>query len=225
MSSNSPPFGGAPDTPEPGRPPGRRRRSRPRSCVAPRTTPTPSRRRSAGRSAPTSASCSSRAPAEALQQQIDHLDPEFIVVHDIGTTSSRRLLAGIAAAGKRAVQKLHIRRQGYGTTLATPQYAELPTSDGSRVAMYSTEAHADTASRHDLARTLLANSRLSVIMVGELPSHTLEAAFKPLHADILGGHWRNRHVLGRRSAARARSPTRRPSWAAAAWSTCAPRRR
>lgn len=135
------------------------------------------------------------APAEALQQQIDHLDPEFIAVHDIGTTSSRRLLAGIAAASKRAVQKLHIRRQGYGNTLATLEYVDLPTSDGSKLLMYSTEADADTASRHDLARTLLGNSRLSVIMVGELPAHALEAAFKPLHDDILGGHWRNRHVL------------------------------
>ena len=208
-----PPFGGAPDTPEAGRPPGadgardpghasRRGRHRPPS------------RREIGR--PVGAnerelfvSC---APAEALQQQIDHLDPEFIAVHDIGTTSSRRLLAGIAAAGKRAVQKLHIRRQGYGTTLATLEYVELPTSDGSRLLMYSTEADADTASRHDLARTLLANSRLSVIMVGELPSHTLEAAFKPLHADILGGHWRNRHVLVLPLSGASTVATRRPSW-------------
>src|SRR5512147_1170242 len=41
------------------------------------------------------------APAEALQQQIDHLHPDYIAVHDVGTTSSRRLLAGIAAASKR----------------------------------------------------------------------------------------------------------------------------
>ncbi|MFT3665736.1 hypothetical protein [Piscinibacter sp.] len=137
------------------------------------------------------------APAEALQQQIDHLDPDFIAVHDIGTNSSRRLLAGIAAASKRAVQKLHIRRQGYGTTLASLEYVELPTSDGSRLLMYSTEADADTASRHELARTLLGNSRLAVIMVGELPAHALESAFKPLREGVLGGamHWRNRHVL------------------------------
>lgn len=136
------------------------------------------------------------APAEALQQQIDHIDPEFIAVHDIGTTSSRQLLAGIAAASKRAVQKLHIRRQGYGNTLASLEYVELPTSDGSKLLMYSTEADADTASRHELVRTLLGNSRLAVIMVGELPAHALESAFKPLREDILGGgHWRNRHML------------------------------
>ena len=36
------------------------------------------------------------APPEALQQQFDHVNPEYIAVHDIGTTSSRRLLTGIA---------------------------------------------------------------------------------------------------------------------------------
>ena len=135
------------------------------------------------------------APAEALQQQIDHVHPDYIAVHDIGTTSSRRLLAGIAAASKRAVQKLHIRRQGYGTSLATLEYVELPTADGSRLLMFTTEVEADTVSRHDLARILMANSRLAVILVGELPGHALEAAFKPLRADILAGSWRNRHLL------------------------------
>ncbi len=46
------------------------------------------------------------APAEALQQQFDHLQPNFIAVHDIATSSSRKLLTGIAAASGRAVQKL-----------------------------------------------------------------------------------------------------------------------
>lgn len=135
------------------------------------------------------------APPEALQQQFEHLNPEFIVVHDIGTTSSRKLLAGIAAASKRSVQRLFIRRQGYGTPLATLEYVELPTADGSALRMYSTEADADTVSRHGLARTLLAFSRLGVVMVGDLPVHALEAAFKPLHDDMLGGTWHNRHLL------------------------------
>ncbi len=135
------------------------------------------------------------APPEALQQQFDHVNPEFIAVHDVGTTSSRRLLAGIAAASNRAVQKLFIRRQGYGTALATLEFVDLPTSDGSKLMMFSTEADADTASRQGLARTLLANSRLGVVMVGELPSHALEAAFKPLRDEILAGSWSNRHLL------------------------------
>ena len=114
------------------------------------------------------------APPEALQQQFDHVNPEYIAVHDIGTTSSRRLLTGIAAASNRAVQKLFIRRQGYGTALATLEFVELPTSDGSKLLMFSTEADADTASRQGLARTLLANSRLGVVMVGVRGPHSEE---------------------------------------------------
>jgi len=135
------------------------------------------------------------APPEALQQQFMHLNPEFIAVHDMGTTSSRRLLAGIAAASSRSVQKLYIRRQGYGTPLATLEYVELPTAAGTPLRMYTTEVDADTVSRHGIARTLLAYSRLGVVMVGEMPQHAIEAAFKPLRDDIISGPWQNRHLL------------------------------
>lgn len=196
MSSSPPPAGGAPDTPEAWQ------ATRAQTALATQLMRDgddeldPQGREIGRQVGPDErelfVSC---APAEALQQQFDHVDPDYIAVHDVGTTSSRRLLAGIAAASKRAVQKLHIRRQGYGTALATIEYVELPTSDGSRLRMFSTEADADTVSRHDLARTLMANSRLAVIMVGELPGHALEAAFKPLHDDIMGGSWSNRHLL------------------------------
>jgi hypothetical protein len=135
------------------------------------------------------------APAEALQQQFEHLHPEFIAVHDIATASSRKLLAGIAAASGRAVQKLVIRRQGYGTALATLEFVELPTTDQQSLRLYTTEADADTASRHALAKTLLAYSRLGVVMVGELPGHAIAAALKPLHDDILAGPWPSRNLL------------------------------
>jgi len=135
------------------------------------------------------------APAEALQQQFDHLHPEFIAVHDIATSSSRKLLAGIAAASGRAVQKLVIRRQGYGTALATLEFVDLPTTDNQSLRLYTTEADADSTSRHALAKTLLANSRLGVIMVGELPGHSIAAALKPVHDDILAGPWQNRNLL------------------------------
>jgi hypothetical protein len=134
-------------------------------------------------------------PALAMQQQFEHLNPEFIAVHDIGTNSSRKLLAGVAAASQRAVQKLYIRRQGYGTPLATLEYVELPTTDGSSLRMYTTEADADTLARQGLARMLLAFSRLGVMMVGDLPSHAIEAAFKPIHDDMVTGPWQNRHLL------------------------------
>ena len=135
------------------------------------------------------------APDLAMQQQFEHLHPEFIAVHDIATASSRKLLVGIAAASGRAVQKLVVRRQGYGTALATLEFVELPTADGSSLRMYSTEADADTASRHGLARMLLAFSRLGVMMVGDLPGHAIASALKPFHEFMQSGPWPNRQLL------------------------------
>jgi hypothetical protein len=134
-------------------------------------------------------------PALAMQQQFEHLHPEFITIHDIASASSRKLLLGIAAAGKRSVQKLIIRRQGYGTALATLEFIELPTPDGSVLRMYSTEADADTSARQGLARVLLAFSRLGVFLVGDLPSHSIAASLQPFQDDILKGPWPNRELL------------------------------
>lgn len=133
--------------------------------------------------------------AQAMQQQFEHLRPEFIAVHDIATTSSRKLLAGVAAASSRPMQKLVIRRQGYGTVLASLAFVELPTTDGTPLRMYSTEAEADASARLGLARMLLAFSRLGVIMFGDLPAHSISAALKPFHDAMAGGPWPNRQLL------------------------------
>jgi hypothetical protein len=135
------------------------------------------------------------APAEALQQQFEHLHPEFIAIHDIATASSRKLLVGIAAASGRAMQKLTIRRQGYGTPLATLEFIELPTAVGSLLRVYSTEVDADTTARHGIARMLLGFSRLGVVMVGDLPAHAIASAIKPLQEAMLAGPWPNRQML------------------------------
>ena len=66
------------------------------------------------------------APGEALQQQFEHLRPEFIAVHDLGTRSSRQLLRGIAAACSQPMHKLMLRRQGHGTPLAAIDYVDVP---------------------------------------------------------------------------------------------------
>ena len=61
-------------------------------------------------------------PAEAMQQQFARLAPDFVAIHDVGTALSARLLAAVAAAASRKLQKLVIRRQGYGVALATLQF-------------------------------------------------------------------------------------------------------
>jgi hypothetical protein len=135
-------------------------------------------------------------PAEALQQQFEVLHPEFIALHDVGTQSSRRMLAGLAAATGRMVHQLHIRRQGLGMPLAAIEFVELPIDAGlPPLRMYSTEVDADTQQRRRLARTLLGYSRLGVVIVGDLPPHALATALLPLHDGIKEGPWPNRELL------------------------------
>ena len=161
--------------------------------------------------------------AQAMRQQFEHLRPDFIAVHDIATNSSRKLLAGIAAASGRAVQQLVIRRQGYGTALATLEFVELPTADQQPLRLYTTEADADGATRHGLARMLLGFSRLGVVMVGDLPGHALGAAMQPLHDDIVNGPWPNRQLLLLPLSGPPRCRTKGSNSGAAARSRCGPR--
>ena len=135
-------------------------------------------------------------PGEALQQQFDVVQPEYVALHDIGTLSSRRMLAGLAAATGRPVHQLHIRRQGLGMPLARLEFVELPTpADQPPLRLYTTEIDADTQQRKRLARLLLAHSRLAVVIVGDLPPHALATALLPLHDAIKEGPWRNRELL------------------------------
>ena len=134
-------------------------------------------------------------PVEAMRQQFEILHPEFIAVHDIGTALSRKLLAGIGVASGRKLQKLVIRRQGYGTALAALEFIEWPTAQGAVLRLYTTEIDADSAARHSLALTLLAHSRLGVVIVGDLPPHAMTSALQPLQQAIAHGPWPNRHLL------------------------------
>ncbi len=135
-------------------------------------------------------------PTEALSQQFDLLRPDFIALHDIGTQSSRRMLAGLAVATGRPVHQLHIRRQGLGMPVARLEFVELPiAADLPPLRLYTTEIDADTQHRHRLAHLLLGYSRLGVVIVGELPPHALATALLPLHDAIKQGPWQNLELL------------------------------
>ncbi len=134
--------------------------------------------------------------AEALQQQLETLQPEYVVLHDVGTQSSRRMLQGLAAAMQRPVHQLHIRRQGVGMPLARLEFVELPVgAEQPPLRLYTTETDADTAQRRRLARTLLSHSRLGVVMVSDLPPHAMATALMPLRDAIVEGPWHNTELL------------------------------
>lgn len=134
-------------------------------------------------------------PGEALAQQLDYLLPEYVAVHDLGATASRKLLGGIAAASQRALQQLVIRRPGGGTTLATIEFVDCPAGNGRSLRLYSTAVEADTATRQALARVLLGRSRISVVIVGELPGHAIASALAPLREAVLQTGWSCRRFL------------------------------
>lgn len=133
--------------------------------------------------------------APSLQRELELHASEFIAVHDIGASASLRLLAGLAGAAQAMVQKLTIRRQGYGLALAVLQFVEVPLSAGGLVRVYSTEASADGPTRQALTRTLLAHSRLGVLITGEVPPHAVAAALQPIREAIARGPWTNQELL------------------------------
>jgi hypothetical protein len=134
-------------------------------------------------------------PASALQQQLERLAPEYIALHDIGTSATLRLLGALASAAGGRVQRLSIRRQGHGVALAVVQFIEIPLGGGELLRIYSTDVNADAVSRQQIAQVLLARARLGVLMVGELPPHAMTSALQPLRDAIQRGHWPNRDLL------------------------------
>jgi len=135
-------------------------------------------------------------PGEALQEQFDRLRPSYIALHDLACLASRHLLHAVAAAAGQAVQRLIIRRQGFGTVLAVVEYVDCPSEDQASVRLYATDAEeADSAARNALSRVLLCRASLSVVMVGDLPAHALNEQLQPLRQALYSSDWECRRLV------------------------------
>ena len=133
--------------------------------------------------------------AGALQREFQTCKPDYIALHDIGSSGSLRLLGSLAGAAGSKVQRLSVRRQGHGLALAVLQFVEVLLADGGRVRVYSTDLSADAAARQQVARVLLAHSQLGVLLVGDLPLNAVTTALHPLHEQMARGVWPNRELL------------------------------
>ena len=133
--------------------------------------------------------------AGSLQREFVQHAPEFIALHDLGTSASLRMLTSLAGAAGARVQRLSIRRQGHGVALAVLQFVEMPLADGSQLRVYATDFNADNPTRAQVARVLLAFSKLGVLLVGELPPHALAGQLAPLHEALMRSTWPNRELL------------------------------
>jgi len=133
--------------------------------------------------------------APALQQQLERLAPQYIALHDVGTSATLHLLNALAGAAGAPVQRLSIRRQGQGVALAVLQFVEVPLGDGNHARIYTTDVNADGAQRQQLAMVLLARSRLSVLMLGDVPATALANALAPVRDAMTRVNWTNRDML------------------------------
>ncbi len=132
---------------------------------------------------------------DALQLAFERVQPTFIAVHDVGINRAASLLAELAGALRQPLQSLSIRQQGTGVTLAKLHFIELPGQRATPLRLYSTAVDADTHTRQQVAQTLLAFSRLGVLLVGALPEHALATHFNPLRDRLLTVPWNNRNLL------------------------------
>lgn len=128
--------------------------------------------------------------AQALQLQFEHTPFPYVALHEIACSAARPLLQSISLATGQAVQQLVIRRQGYGTTLASLAYLDCPAGEGERLRLYATQAdQADSGQRQALAQVLNCHATLVMVLVGELPVHRLSEQFQPLREAMASPHW------------------------------------
>ncbi len=133
--------------------------------------------------------------ASALQLEFTQHLPQFIAVHDVGTSASLRLLSSLASATGQRVQKLTVRRQGHGMAMAVLQFVEVKLADGTPVRVYATDLGGDGPLRQPVAKVLLANSQLGVLLMGGLSQSALANLLQPLNGAVMVGPWPNRELL------------------------------
>jgi hypothetical protein len=132
---------------------------------------------------------------QAMQIQFDHIAPQYLAVDDLGGGLSRHLLQEMSQESGWPLYRLVIRRQGFGTTLATIFYLDCPATNDRFVRLYATDVDADAPTRQALARLLLARSTLAAVLVPEHGPAPLPEALRQLKDEYFKGQWFNRHVI------------------------------
>lgn len=127
------------------------------------------------------------APSDALAQQFDVRMPTFVALHSLGEASSRRFLADVAQHMGQPVQRLVIRRQGFGTELAVLYFVDLLASNSQAVRLYSTDVRTDEATRYLLGKLLLSRSQMVALLVGEMPRPAMSSGIASVGQDVREG--------------------------------------
>lgn len=134
-------------------------------------------------------------PADALGQQFDLRSPYFIVLHDMDGHLSRKFLMEVAHRLHAPVQKLVIRRQGFGNELATLYFFDLKASNGEVVRVYSADSKADPEISVQLRKILITRSRMCVVTVGTHDPHDTDVGLSELLQTLRERHARTSSLV------------------------------
>ena len=134
-------------------------------------------------------------PADALVQQFELRSPFFMVLHDLHGGAGRRMMMDLAARLRVPVQRLVIRRQGFGTELASLYFIEMRASNGQVVRLYASEAKADELTRTQLKRVLLERCRLGIIIAPVLSQAEQDSSLTALAQTLQEGNTRARRLV------------------------------
>ncbi|WP_374591511.1 hypothetical protein [Aquabacterium sp.] len=127
-------------------------------------------------------------PAEALRQHFELGVTPFLALHDLGTGKSRDYLAALSQASGWPLRRLHIRRQGFGTTLASLHYIDCPAQNQRALRIYASDAEAESGVRIAIRRQLLASAMSNALLAEELPEQVATLAYACLRDDLLSRH-------------------------------------
>ncbi|PXW98197.1 hypothetical protein C7444_103295 [Sphaerotilus hippei] len=133
-------------------------------------------------------------PASALIQHFELHPATYVALHDLACNASRRLLQALAGATGQPIEHLVIRRQGFGTLLASIDYLDCPAAHGRVLRLYCCDTDTDPATRQAVSHVLLGRSTLGVVMVGELSAQALNDLLQPLRDHLFDPHWTCRQL-------------------------------
>ncbi|MFN3887086.1 MAG: hypothetical protein ACK4MG_09010 [Aquabacterium sp.] len=125
-------------------------------------------------------------PAQALRMQLEQSGLRYMAIADLGGGRARRGLLDISRASGWPVQRLVVRRQGYGDTLATLYFLDSPTQDGGSVRVFCADVDAgtDEVARVQLGLMLMARAELVALLVPDQSASLRTQATETLRQEI-----------------------------------------
>jgi hypothetical protein len=123
-------------------------------------------------------------PSEALRQHFELGVSPFVLLHDLGTTAARAFLQGLSERSGWRLQTLSIRRQGFGTELASLSYLDCPLASGT-LRVYLADVQADPREQVAVRRLLSALATAHVLIGATQPPPDVAARVAAWRDDLL----------------------------------------